>query len=69
MGISLKNQMAFKSERSIFSRGFIDMTCMKTGSAELLFKKFVGFMLLLLKVGSNLTTSGNITESVRVTLM
>lgn len=45
------------------------MTCMKTGSAELLFQKFVDFMLLLLKIRSNLNTSDNIHEGVRVTLM
>lgn len=44
------------------------MTCMKTGSADL-FQKFVGCMLLLLKVRSKLNTSDKINEGAKVTLM
>lgn len=45
------------------------MTCVKTGSADLLFQNFVGCMLLLLKVRSKLNTSDNIDDGVEVTLM
>lgn len=52
-----------------FSRDFIDMTCMETFSAGLLFQKFVGCVLLLLKVRRTLNTLDNIDEGVKVTLM
>lgn len=45
------------------------MTCMETFSAGLLFQKFVGCVLLLLKVRRTLNTLDNIDEGVKVTLM
>lgn len=45
------------------------MTCTKTFSAELLFQKFVGCMLLLLEVRRTLNTLDNIDEGVKVTVM